>query len=633
MNNNQLSNKTVWFFLIIVLLHGLYSITALIPFDCLLNGSPVYDDDYAMHLYHCLSAKETLLSFGKTWGYDPFLLAGYPAGILFAADNKAWELLFYVLTFFISDGYAFNFYIILFFLAYPFLVYGAAKNFDLSEKEALISIVFSILVFYLTTAIDFVSWGMISFVFASYFAIYVFSVFYKWLSTSRIKYYLILLIIAPLLMLMHLISPVLVLIPSLIMYLLFIRKLEFKQHFMLFALLALVLFLNSFWLLPIAEFYHQMTYYIYMGDFTPLQSYSLLGPIKVYLLQYMLFPFRPSAELNNTFIASILLLFAAAGFYITIKQQNKNRLYFSILSGILFLFFISYYGSRVEFFEKLQPMRFLIPLNIFLIIPASRGLYYFVQKIIDGKSFKFKMFIVCFSFVVIAVPVLKQLKTIYREKVYRLSCSFPETIDDVFEWVKTNTDNKGRILLEDSEFDSGHQYYGTHLPALFPHYTQREYLSGPRPYPPFYQGVASFTSGTLFNREIESFSLKELEDYCDLYNIKWVICWSEETIKHFEKYPSFFINKTVINKFYMYEIKREASFFLKGSGEVKSEVNRLQLNNVEAEEGEIIIKYHWMNNFKTNPPLQIEEFPVLENPLGFIKVLNPPSSFEILLDY
>jgi hypothetical protein len=49
----------------------------------------------------------------------------------------------------------------------------------------------------------------------------------------------------------------------------------------------------------------------------------------------------------------------------------------------------------------------------------------------------------------------------------------------------------------------------------------------------------------------------------------------------------------------MYEIKREASFFLKGSGEVKSEVNRLQLNNVEAEDGEIIIKYHWMNNFKT----------------------------------
>jgi hypothetical protein len=586
-----------------------------------------------MHLYHCLSAKETLLSFGKTWGYDPFLLAGYPAGVLFAADNKAWEILFYVLTFFVSDGYAFNFYIILFFLAYPFLVYGAAKNFDLSEKESLIATIFSILVFYLTIAIDFVSFGMLSFVFASYFSFYVFSVFYRWLNSSRIKYYLILLIVAPLLMLMHLVSPVIIFIPSLVMYLLFIRKIEPKQHLMLFALLAVVLFSNSFWLLPIVEFYHQMTSYTYMGGYTPLQSYNLLEPIRVYLLQEMIFPFRPSAELNNTFIASILLLFASAGFYITIKQRNSSRLFISILSGILFLFFISYYGSHFEFFEKLQPMRFLIPLSIFLIIPASRGLYYFVQKIVDGKGFKFRMFIVCFSFVVIAVPVLKQLKTIYYERVYRLSCSIPEALEELFEWTKTNTDKKGRILVEDSEFDSGHQYYGTHFPALFPYYTQREYLCGPRPYSAFHQGFASFTSGTLFNREIEGFSLEELVNYFDLYNIKWVICWSEETIKHFEQYPDFFIFKTVIDKFYIYEIKRETSFFLKGSGKVESAVNRLQLNNVEAEGGEIVIKYHWMSNFKTNPPLQIEEFPVLENPLGFIKVLNPPSSFEILLDY
>ena len=72
--------------------------------------------------------------------------------------------------------------------------------------------------------------------------------------------------------------------------------------------------------------------------------------------------------------------------------------------------------------------------------------------------------------------------------------------------------------------------------------------------------------------------------------------------------------------------------FLKGSGTVKAAVNRLRLSNVAAEEGEIIIKYHWMDDFETKPPLQIEEFPIREYPLGFIKVLNPPSSFEILLD-
>jgi len=91
--------------------------------------------------------------------------------------------------------------------------------------------------------------------------------------------------------------------------------------------------------------------------------------------------------------------------------------------------------------------------------------------------------------------------------------------------------------------------------------------------------------------------------------------------------------KNVIDKFHIYEIKRKPSYYLKGRGEVKAEINRLKLSNVSAVDGEIIIKYHWMDQFKTVPPLLIEKYSVPEHPVGFIKVIRPVKSFDIVLDY
>ena len=629
---NFLSRNYVIILLVLIFILCIFSIFILLPVDCILKGSPVYSDDYSLHYYNCLHNKEMLLNFGKTWGYDPFLLAGYPAGVLFAADAKAWELLFFVLSFFFSDGFSFNFYIILFHLVHPFLLYSAARNFDFSKKESLISAFFSFGVLYFTNAIDFVYWGMISFVFVSYFSIFVFSFFFKWLKSTQFKYYLILLVAGSLLMLMHIMSPILVFIPSFVLYFLYNRKIKTSNHILLFILLVTILLINSFWLLPIVKIYNQLTIEYYMEQYTTLQSFNIFQPIKIYLLQYMMIN-KTSPDLNNSLIEALLVLFGTAGMYYMIKCKVQRKIAIAFLSGILFLFLVSYYGSYTNFFSKIQPKRFIIPLNILLIIPASRGLYNIVQEIIKGKSLIFRVFLICFAVVVIADPVLKLPKSAFYNKAYRLSCSIPDQIENLLTWIKKNTDNSGRILLEDSGYDTKHKYYGTHLPGLFPYYTQREFLCGPVPYPSIFQQVASFNAGLLFRKDVESFSLNDFKKYFDLYNVKWIICWSKKSINHIKKYPDFFIYKTVIDKFSIFEIKREASYFLQGSGKIKASYNRFQLNNVIPVNGEIIIKYHWMDNFKTNPPLKIEEFPVLDHPIGFIKVYNPPSSFEIEMVY
>jgi len=138
-----MSKKTITIFLLLILIFSAYSVTNFIPSDSIFSSSPVYTDDYAMHFSQCLIAKKFLLTEGKSWGYDPFFLAGFPRSTLLDADNKAYEI-FVLLFSFLSEGFAFKLYLILFLLSYPFLLYGAARNFSLCRKEATIA---SILVY------------------------------------------------------------------------------------------------------------------------------------------------------------------------------------------------------------------------------------------------------------------------------------------------------------------------------------------------------------------------------------------------------------------------------------------------------------------------------------------------------
>ncbi len=627
----SISGKNTIICLLLILIVSAYSITNFLPLESIFTSDPIISDDYAQHFSQCLLVKNLLLSYGKTWGYDPFFLAGYPCCTLLDVDNKACELFVFVFSF-LSEGFAFKLFLMIFLLCYPFLLYLAARNFDLSRTEAVTASVLSILFFYLSSTVDTVAWGMFSFAFLSFLSIYFVSVFYKWFNNPDLRCYAVLLFLSATVFLIHIISPVLLFVPVITMYILSFRRMKIKHHAMLWALAALILMINSYWLIPMARFYPQITSYEYMGIYTPFQIYYKWAFLDVYLKQKMIFPFRPAPELNNPFIEVMLLLFATAGFYAWVKEK-KIKLLVPLLLGTIFFFVIGYYGSHTDFFRKLHPQRFLIPLNIFLIVPASKGLCLFSKKMLHGQNFVFKIFLFCLFGALLVRPVVKPLYRIFKHKPYMLKCAVPQPLEKLLEWIRNNTNKEARILLEDSEFDSGHQYYGTHLPALFPVYTQREYICGPRPYPAAIQGIASFTSGILFNKNVEELSLKELKDYSDLYNIKWVICWSEESIELFDKFPGYFIRKEIIGKFNIYELRRKTSFFLKGEGIINSDYNRLELSQVKAEDGEIIVKYHWMDYLVTEPPLKIEKVIFLDDKTGFIRVLNPPAEFRIVNGY
>jgi len=625
-----MSNKVNISILILIFIVSFYSITIFLKPQDIFSNSPIYTDDYSMHFSHCLSTKRFLLPEGKCWGYDPFFLAGYPSGALVDADNKGWEMLFFIFSP-LSEGFAFKLYLISFLLLYPFFLYGAARNFNLSETQSLLASVLGVLYFYLSLTVDFVYWGMLSYTFMCFFSLYIFSLFYKLFERFSWKRYLILTFLSSLLLLMHILSPVHLFIPILILYLLNFKKLSPVHHGLMALMGVVILLANSYWLIPTIKFFDDKTARPENYNFS-LQIDSISEFINVYVKQKISKLYRRSPELNNTFIEVILLLFGICGLS-TWWKEKKLKLFLPFAGGVFFIFIVAYYGSHTKFFPQLQPQRFTVPMNLFLIIPASVGISLVLQNIFKGKSVTTILFISSLTFALLVGPVLKPLKIIYRDKLYRLNCEFPAPAKDLLNWLEANTTPEGRILLEDSEFDTDHQYYGAHLPALFPEYVKREFLCGPRPKYPIKHSYASFTAGLLFEKKIGDYSLDDLQQQFNLYNVKWIVCWSEESEEYFNHFPEYLMKLQEIDKFTVYQVNREPSFFIKGKGLVKSDYNRLELSHVVPQDSEVIINYHWMKYFKTDPPRKLERVFVGNDPVGFIRIVDPPKSLVIYNGY
>lgn len=631
-----MSRKATTFFLILIFLASALLLTYLFRPEDIFKNTPVYDDDFSMHYAQCISTKRFLSRFGKCWAYDPFFLAGLPRGILVNADNKAWELFYFVLSPLFGGGFAFKLYIILTLLLYPFFIYGAARNFNLPREQSLIAAVLAILFFNLSLPIDFVSWGLASYILSSHFSIFVLSLFYRLFEQFTWKRYVAATLSSSLLLLMHALAPIPVLIPVIILYLCYFKRIRLLQHAMMLVMVGIVVGINSYWLFPFIDFSHYITKRPENYEFA-LQIKNVFAWVKRFVLQRRDFGLSPKIPaLNNTFIDIMLLVFGICGCYIWYrKRQISLLLSFSV--GMLLLFLLTYYGSHNSKFAIMQPERFTLPFNLFMMVPAAVGLFYSIKSLCHERSAISILFIGCLAFVIFYRPIIKPFGLLYLNRdLYRLNCTFPEQANELLDFFEKETTREGRILIEDSEYspeDPEHQYYGAHLSGLFPEYVKREYLCGPRAIYPMVHSYASYTRGILFERNINSFSREDLEKFFNVYNVKWIVCWLKESKKTFSRFPGYIRKMAEIDKFTIYEVHRKPTFFIKGSGTVHADYNRLELKNLVAKGGEIIISYHWMKDLKSIPALKIDRYFLAGDPVGFIRIKNPPESIVLKNDY
>lgn len=595
------------------------------PFSELNNGHPYYTDDHPFLFYNAATLSELWSQTKSFWVYDPYLMAGYPLGGYTNVSNNM-AVLFMILTPFLDKALSFKLYVILCAALFPVSVYWSARNFALTRGEALIAAALATVLFY--TGKSPIQFGLIGFFAVSYLSLLVFSLFYRYSKSRSLYDYSWLLLVSPLVFVTHIFTPVILLVPLTVIFLTQIKTSPVKYIFSVVIWAALIIGVNWFWLAPLLQFRQ------HIEEFTAL---LLSGGL---------------VDLGKTLtgaygygVSGILIAPGLYGLYVLLKRDIKLGL--SFLFALVALFYLGFFGSSSAVVNQtLDPGRFVTTFAYFLSIPAAVGMAELTQQLWDKLS-KVHLLIFCGMLfpIFFSSQVFRPIAT-HIKGGSRIASSLPPAAHQLLGWIDSHTTRGGRILLEDygheasleSCKEDGHIYFGGHFPALLPRLAKREFIGGPLPGMGFKQQFADFYSGTLFRRDIVTYTEEELRSYLEAYNIKWIIAWSDKAKKYLASRAGYieFMDEIELRKcaddslsLYFYEVKRQPNFFLVGSGRVKADYNRIEVT--DAAPGRVVLKYHWLETLKTDPPLPLRRFPVLNDPVGFIEVENANiASFAIV---
>lgn len=604
-------------------------INCYLPLSEWFTPNPIYTDDYSFHYADALYKKIYLGKSTMACGYNPFIRAGSANNAILTVDNNGWGL-FVFLTSFLPPGLSFKLFFIIAVLSIPFLLFYSALNFKLSRSESIICSVIGMIFLHTSICVDFLYWGTVSYIFSAYLCLFIVSLFYRFVERGKIFHIVSVTILFAMGFWVHIYTAFHLMVPFAACYLFYFRQLSLKAHGLIIASMMAVALLNVPWLYPFLSLQDTINtdqpHFIYVTS-------NVLEPLKTYFFldikfnEYMNIPFLKSG------LVDVMLMGLGIIGLVRWKKEGETFKVFLFVASIIFFFLLAYYGSFLNFTANLLPLRFVIVMNIFLTVPASLGITELYRLFFTDKSFKIKYISLAVVFYLTGTLLSNPYYHLFLKKDFRLITSIPQPIEELIQWSIDTTTPAGRILIESSDFDTNHQYYGTHLPYVMPLITNREYIGNYAYYPVCLDNFTSFTSYRLFEKPIEYYTPANLKPYLDLYNIKWVIVWSEASKKLFQSSPSYFIFKKRIDKFFIFEINRVPSFFLKGKGAKKAELNKIELKNVKPEDGEIILSYHWMKYLKTDPPRKLERTFFLDDPVGFIKVIDPPSSLVIYNRY
>lgn len=606
-----------------------------------LSETSLLNDDYSIHFSHIEPVKKIFSETGKLWGYSPFFMAGYPKSTVFDADAKSAEIVALIFSS-INSALVYKFYILFNFLMAPLIYLWASRNLSLHGNKLLIAFALGTAYWWNSPALRFNLAGQFAFIFVSYIGLLIFSLFYRFLKEEKPVFILLAMIIGTFALSVHILAPINIAIPCLLLYGFFLKKMNFKSHIYIISSLALILLFNSPWIIPFIKYYS-------MNNLSEIEwFFGSKNPL------FFINSYFPGGSIVR-YLRLAILICAIGGF--TKWKTERNDLLFPFGGGSIALFIFAYFGSYFTFEFLQNPWRYEFVLNLFLLIPASDFLSEIFEKY-ERISFQKRITaIIAGIFLLITIlpknlaqaakmlsipsgndkiMVYDRMNKITKGQDYFSSEAIPHShlhpaAIELIKWIKKNTSKDGRILLEDSCWQSGHAYWGTHIPALFPLYTDREFIGGPLPQFFMKHHFAEFHDATIFEKPIKELSSEKLKRYFDLYNIKWIICFTSNSREYFESHPETASIVTKIDKFYIYVVNRKSNFFLQGNGKISSDYNHLYLKNVSS--GDIIIKYHWHDTLKTKPERKIEKVTVMDDPIGFIKIYNAPEQIEIYNAY
>ncbi|MGZ8494599.1 MAG: hypothetical protein ACXWWP_01745, partial [Candidatus Binatia bacterium] len=416
------------------------------------------------------------------------------------------------------------------------------------------------------------------------------------------------------------VQSIVIFIPSMIA-LLFVqaRRIAGTLFFWLVAALAICALVNFTWLITALN--HRQDD-VSSAIVAQLPLFASSDPL-TFLIDYFgakgYWTFRPSFVEKG--FRLMLLILGVLGTIDLIKKGNRP-VGIALTGGLSVLFLLTYFGAFIPGLAAWQPLRFKVPFDLFLVIGSA---YCFNQWLFGHKTWRFHLVPAMIALGGSAFAI-NLVQTESLGKLQLRTRMLPE-ITAIVDWVGRETPPEARVLFEESGDETGFVYDGIYLSSFLPHLTGRQLIGGPINLYNDRHHFAEFHSGKLFKRAIGAIADGELRNYLRLYNIGAVVAFHPASVEKLLSIPGLVTVDRRIGPIHLMKVNQPLSWFVEGDGKVQAGANRLELRDLKG--GEIVLKYHWVAGLNSEPAANIEAVKLADDPIPFIKLIDPPSSLVL----
>lgn len=603
-----------------------------VPLAAWWSDEPMIGVDFETHIGQAWRVIEGLDGWGRSWVYDARLLAGSPQGLIFDADNKGWELWTWaVRKLGVSQGFAFNLFVVLAHWLVLAVVYAAARLFELGRGAALAAAGMASLLWFFDSFAHWCWWvGMVAYAIAGYFCLLPLALFWRWLRDRRAWQAVA---TAATLALAHLIHPYSFLIlvaPLVLLYATRARALGWRGHAAVAGIVLATLAANTWWLAPSLRFWH----YILDSGF-----FGQAGPQFIAADFFNLLLDSATSGLIGTRSGFRTLVLAIAVVGLVMWRRDRDPRLGVFATTLAVLAALTYFGAALWLLRQIQPYRHVLPLTFLAVIPAAAALEAVVRRgLLRGIGRAGRV-----ALAIAAVPAVQHLA---GDVLYYTPRALPEVApmynggwlpittqgfgpqpdyrmrpreaedERVTNWVRSVDDGTSRFLIEEPTL--GEQVAWR---------TEAHVLGG------FVYRNLQHSHANLFRRRKQGIAGDdELRAYFETYAVGWVVlsnpspAWDRrgdilEPVARFSGHR-------------MYRTKIRPSLLAQGTGTVSAETNVIRVTGSDRQQ-DLVLRFHWMETLVCVPDCEVMRVRVdTLDPVGFIKIPAPhPADMEVRNGY
>src|SRR5215475_8844303 len=432
----------------IFLLHSLGLASLFSPLTGLYNNQPIIEQDWGLHFHHLKSTEAFWHQDRTFWGYNPLFMAGYPSNTIQDLSIKFFE--FAALGLATLGLTPVQWFKILAFLAIavvPWLMFFAARNlfFDrdnVKNSAALVAAFLGTVYWWNSLPREMFFYGMVGYAPAAYASVLGVAFLYRiaknpslW-SPAHLGWLILALVIPPL----H-VQSIVIFLPALAA-LLTVQRNVFHRNLLIWTVgaAALSILINLPWL--VAAFDHRSddvaaTIVAQLPLFTSIDLFTFL---KDYLGPTGYWTFRPSSLEKGCRL--MLLLLGSWGTWKLLRSENQSA-GIMLASAWIILFLVAYFGSLIPLVKSWQPLRFKVPLDLFLVLAAS----YLVALALARGAFASRFHILP---AVVSCGLLAFALNLFATETrgtMLLRTPIRSELGSILEWIEKETPADARVLF------------------------------------------------------------------------------------------------------------------------------------------------------------------------------------------